>query len=356
MTSKVQSLKAFLADAGRVALVEVAGTKGSTPREKGAFMLVSGAASFGTIGGGQLEYMAIDKARQMLFSPLEGGEERSANGREKANDLAFCATNARSHSEGQAAKRPEGVVSEGIARASSTAAATRPDGFAAALPSRGRDVSATLDIPLGPEIGQCCGGRVEVSIRLVDAALAQELIAAAEAEEAQLPHVYIFGGGHVGQALASAVALLPVRVVVVETRVEALEGMPDTVETSLTPMPEAVVREAPPGGAFVVLTHDHALDFLIATEALKRRDAAYVGMIGSKTKKATFRSWFLKSADGSEAEFARLVSPIGGETVKDKRPQVIAALAAAEIMTALAAHATASAAPHHASRGKAMAG
>lgn len=356
MTSKVQSLKAFLADAGRVALVEVAGTKGSTPREKGAFMLVSGAASFGTIGGGQLEYMAIDKARQLLFSLLEGGEERSANGREKANDLAFSATNARSHSEGQAAKRPEGVVSEGTARASSTAAAAPPDGCAATLPSRGRDVSAMLDIPLGPEIGQCCGGRVEVLIRLVDAALARELVTAADAEAAQLPHVYIFGGGHVGQALASAVALLPVRVVVVETRVEALEGMPDTVETSLTPMPETMVRKAPAGAAFVILTHDHALDFLIATEALKRRDAAYVGMIGSKTKKATFRSWFLKSADGSEAEFARLVSPIGGDAVKDKRPQVIAALAAAEIMMALAAHAMASAAPHPASRGKAMAG
>lgn len=331
MNAKVQSLKAFLARAGRVALVEVAGTKGSTPREKGAFMLVSIAAIFGTIGGGQLEYMAIDKARQMLFSPLEGE---------------------------MAAERPEGV-GRGSARPkkmSSTAAATPPGGFAATLPSRGRDIRATLDIPLGPEIGQCCGGRVEVLIRLVDAALAQELVAAAEAEEAQLAHVYIFGGGHVGQALASAVALLPVRVAVVETRAEALDGMPDTIETSLTPMPEAMVREAPAGSAFVILTHDHALDFLIATEALKRRDAAYVGMIGSKTKKATFRSWFLKSADGSEAEFARLVSPIGGETVKDKRPQVIAALAAAEIMTALAAHAVAPAAPHPASRGKAMAG
>ncbi|RUV03674.1 xanthine dehydrogenase accessory protein XdhC [Mesorhizobium sp. M6A.T.Cr.TU.017.01.1.1] len=330
MNAKVQSLKAFLARAGRVALVEVAGTKGSTPREKGAFMLVSSAAIFGTIGGGQLEYMAIDKARQMLFSPLEGE---------------------------MAAERPEGV-GRGSARPkkmSSTAAATPPGGFAATLPSRGRDIRATLDVPLGPEIGQCCGGRVEVLIRLVDAALAQELVAAAEAAEAQLPHVYIFGGGHVGQALASAVALLPVRVAVVETRAEALDGMPDTIETSLTPMPEAMVREAPAGSAFVILTHDHALDFLIATEALKRRDAAYVGMIGSKTKKATFRSWFLKSADGSEAGFARLVSPIGGETVKDKRPQVIAALAAAEIMTALAAHAVAPAAPHPASRGKAMA-
>lgn len=329
MTSKVQSLKAFLGGAGRVALVEVAGTKGSTPRETGAYMLVSGAAIFGTIGGGQLEYMAIDKARQLLFSPLEGE---------------------------MAAERPEGVVSEGTARAPSTAAATPPDGFAATLPSRGRDTRTTLDVPLGPEIGQCCGGRVEVLIRLVDTALEQELVAAADAEQAQLPHVYIFGGGHVGQALASAVALLPVRVVVVETRAEALEGMPDTVETSLTPMPEAMVRKASAGAAFVVLTHDHALDFLIVAEALKRRDAAYVGMIGSKTKKATFRNWFLKAADGSEAQFADLVSPIGGDAVKDKRPQVIAALAAAEIMTALAAHAGARAAPHPVSRGKAMAG
>jgi xanthine dehydrogenase accessory factor len=292
MTSKVQSLKDFLAGQGLVALAEVAGTRGSTPREKGAFMLVSQAAIFGTIGGGQLEYMAIDKARQMLGSspsPLRGGAAGKAD-----------------------------LVGGG----------------------------ATLDVPLGPEIGQCCGGRVEVLIRLVGPALTAELIAAAQAEEARLPYVYIFGGGHVGQSLASAVALLPVRVVVVETRAEALDGMPETVETRLTPMPEAEARKAPAGNAFAILTHDHALDFLIVAEALKRDDTAYVGMIGSKTKKATFRTWFLKSADGSQAQFARLVSPIGGDGVKDKRPQVIAALAAAEIMTALVTHTAASNADH----------
>lgn len=360
MNSKVQGLKAFLGQTGRVALVEVAATKGSTPREAGAFMLVSASAIFGTIGGGQLEYMAIDKARQML-SPREGGEKRSAEGREKANDLAFSATNARSHSEGPAAKRPEGVASEGTTKASSTVAATPPDGFACTLPSRGREarievdeVCATLDVPLGPEIGQCCGGRVEVLIRLVDGALEQQLIANAQSEEARLPHVYLFGGGHVGQALAASLALLPIRVVVVETRAEALEGMPEAVETRLTPMPEAVVREAPAGSAFAILTHDHALDFLIVAEALKRDDTAYVGMIGSKTKKATFRNWFLKSAEGNEAEFSRLVSPIGGSAVKDKRPPVIAALAAAEIMTALAAHAVE--APCSAGAERAMAG
>ena len=265
----LQDLKRFLTQPS-LALVEVASAKGSTPREAGAWMLVSRKAIFGTIGGGQLEYMAIDKARSLLSAPTF---------------------------------RKFGTMK--------------------------------LDIPLGPEIGQCCGGRVEVAIRCVDKLLASDLIARAAAEEAKLPHVYLFGGGHVGHALASALSLLPMRTVVVETRTEELAGLPDGVETRLTALPEEVVREAPAGSAFLVLTHDHALDFLIVSEALKRADAAYVGMIGSKTKKATFKNWFLKNAGGAEAEFARLVSPIGGDTVKDKRPAVIASLAAAELITVL---------------------
>ncbi|TGQ06807.1 xanthine dehydrogenase accessory protein XdhC [Mesorhizobium sp. M2E.F.Ca.ET.219.01.1.1] len=324
MNSKVQSLKAFLGQAGRVALVEVAATKGSTPREAGAFMLVSASAIFGTIGGGQLEYMAIDKARQMLRSlpsPLWGGSDDEV-GRGGGRGVSMPPPRRANTSSRRLLSDPphEGEGNE-------TRIAVD-------------EVCATLDVPLGPEIGQCCGGRVEVSIRIVDGSLEQQLIARAQSEEAHLPHVYLFGGGHVGQALAASLALLPIHVVVVETRSEALEGMPETVEARLTPMPEAVVREAPAGSAFAILTHDHALDFLIVAEALKRDDAAYVGMIGSKTKKATFRNWFLKSAEGSEAQFDRLVSPIGGNAVKDKRPPVIAALAAAEIMTALASHAT----------------
>src|SRR6185312_14039258 len=203
------------------------------------------------------------------------------------------------------------------------------------LPSRGRDSPLSLDIPLGPEIGQCCGGRVEVRIRHLDQALRDALLDTAAAEDAAYPHVFLFGGGHVGHALASALSLLPLKVSVIETRADALDGVPTSVLTKLTPVPEEAVRDAPNGSAFVVLTHDHALDFLIVAEALKRPDAAYVGMIGSKTKKATFRSWFLKTAGGTETEFARLISPIGGAAVKDKRPAVIAALAAAEIMAAL---------------------
>jgi len=274
VTRIYSSLDAFLDTFPSAALVEVTQVKGSAPRESGTRMLVSSDAIFGTIGGGQLEYMTIDRARRML--------------REGERD-------------------------------------------------------AQLDIPLGPEIGQCCGGRVDLSIRLVDDALKAELVEKAHAEDRERPRIYVFGGGHVGTALAAAFALLPVHVVVVETRADALEGMPDAVDTRLTAMPEEMVRDAPPGAAFVVLTHDHALDFLIAGEALKREDAAYVGMIGSKTKKATLKNWFLKSANGTEAAFSRLVSPIGGDAVKDKRPAVIAALVAAEVMAALAAHSPASA-------------
>ena len=315
MATIKESLTAFFDGDHHVALVEVARAKGSTPREEGARMLVSPTSIHGTIGGGQLEFMAIDKARQMLRSspsPLREGSTREA---ERGGG-------------GSAALDP----------------AQSPPGPSGHPPRKGEGKIVTLDVPLGPEIGQCCGGRVEVSIRLVDEELETDLIRNAQVEDARLPYIYIFGGGHVGHALASAFALLPIHVAVVETRADALEGIPAGVATKLTAVPEEMVRSAPAGAAFVVLTHDHALDFLIVAEALKRKDAAYVGMIGSKTKKATFRSWYLKSAEGSEADFARLVSPIGGDAVKDKRPAIIAALAAAEIMTALAARSNATSA------------
>ncbi len=266
MSSILSGLEAFLASGEALALVEVSEARGSTPREAGTWMLVGPAAIFGTIGGGQLEFLAIDKARELI------------------------ATN---------------------------------------------EATGALDIPLGPEIGQCCGGSVALSITLVDDAKAGGLRQRARQQDAARPYVLLFGGGHVGNALAAALELLPLNVSVIETRSEALDGLPGTVRSVLTAVPEEAVRDAPAGSAFVVLTHDHALDFLIVTEALKRPDAAYVGMIGSKTKRETFRRWYLREADGTEENAVRLVCPIGGADLIDKRPAVIAALTAAEIMRAL---------------------
>ena len=266
MSAERARLLAFLDQWPRIALVEIVEARGSTPREVAAWMLVSPGDSFGTIGGGRLEFMAIERAREMI-----------------ADEIA----------------------------------------------------TDRLDVPLGPEIGQCCGGRVKIDIALADDELRATIPRRVECEEALHPAVFIFGGGHVGHALAAALSLLPLGLTLVETRTGQIGDLPEGVEAKLTAVPEEIVRAAPAGAGFLVLTHDHALDFLIVAEALKRDDAAYVGMIGSKTKRATFASWYLKEAGGDEAKLARLVCPIGGADVKDKRPSVIAALAAAEVMRAL---------------------
>jgi len=265
MQTNRDNIRDFLNRRKHVVLVEVKAADGSTPREAGAWMLVAADCIFGTIGGGQLEFMAIDHARLALDNGAHADE---------------------------------------------------------------------MTIPLGPEIGQCCGGRVALGFKHVDRGVAMRLIEKVDLEIAQRPHVYIFGAGHVGDALAMALSLVPLRTILVDTREDELAATQvPSIETCLTAMPEAVVRDAPAGSAFVVLTHDHALDFLITAEALARNDASYVGMIGSKTKRATFRNWLTREV-GRPDIFERLVCPVGGTAVKDKRPTVIAALAAAEIMVA----------------------
>ena len=99
--------------------------------------------------------------------------------------------------------------------------------------------------------------------------------------------------------------------------------------TTLSVLPEAKIRAPPSGATFAILTHDHALDFLLAVEALRRPDKAYVGMIGSRTKRATFTRY--AANEGVDAQ--SLVFPIGASFPRDKRPEVIAAFAAAEIQT-----------------------
>lgn len=190
---------------------------------------------------------------------------------------------------------------------------------------------AAMDVPLGPEIGQCCGGRVKVKLSHADTAQRAALLAQVAQEDGALPHVYVFGAGHVGRALAQILALLPVQLEVIDTRRDELDLLPAHIAKKLAAMPEAVVRTAPLGSSFVILTHDHALDFLIAQEALARSDAPYIGMVGSATKRARFASWYLGEG-GSAAALERLLLPIGRQGLGDKRPSVIAALAAAEIM------------------------
>lgn len=198
------------------------------------------------------------------------------------------------------------------------------------LIAEGRAAEA-MDVPLGPEIGQCCGGRVMVTLRYADDSVRQEIAERLDTEKRAEPNIYIFGAGHVGRVLAQILSLLPVRIEVIDTRQDELDALPPGIPNRRVAMPEAVVRSAPLGSAYVILTHDHALDFLIANEALARPDSPYIGMVGSRTKRAKFSSWYLEQG-GERQSLDRLILPIGAQGLGDKRPSVIAALAAAEIM------------------------
>ncbi|HEX2020773.1 MAG TPA: xanthine dehydrogenase accessory protein XdhC [Aurantimonas sp.] len=259
-----EALRAALSTGKPAALVTIVEAYGSTPREAGAAMLVTPGAIAGTIGGGRLEFDAIERARALLSS----GED-----------------------------------------------------------------SAEMDVKLGPGIGQCCGGRVILSIRRADPALMARMSADEEAARRSFPAVLIFGAGHTGRALAAALAPLPLDVRLIDSRPDMLKGLPQTVTAVAAALPEAEIEGAPPGAAYVVMTHAHSLDFMLAAAALERGDAAYVGMIGSATKRERFRREL--ETGGRGAAIGRLTLPIGGAALRDKRPAVIAALAAAEIVTCL---------------------
>jgi xanthine dehydrogenase accessory factor len=269
MNSLTPLLHALLDRAEPVVLVQVAAAKGSTPREAGTAMLVTGRRTHGTIGGGRLEWEATERARAML---------------------------------------DEGAL------------------------------ASTLRMPLGPAVGQCCGGNVTLELKRADAADV-EALAALEAKLAErLPQVLLFGAGHVGRALARALAPLPLRLRWIDSREQEFPEPPlDGPEVVLTEFWRAEVEAAPAGAAYFVMTYSHGLDFEICEAVLRRGDFAYLGLIGSRSKRARFEhGWRELGLD--EALLARLTCPIGGP-LKDKRPAVIAALAAAQLLHALAASA-----------------
>lgn len=190
-----------------------------------------------------------------------------------------------------------------------------------------------LKISLGPEIGQCCGGKVEVSLLEMyekDKCLALNRF---DKKDKNLPHVYVMGAGHVGRALALQLQHLPVRCVLIDSRVDELAKCSADVETRLSAIPEEDIKSAPRGSAYVILTHDHALDFILCGAALDRHDAKYVGMIGSKTKRVKFKKWYQVNYDNNLIR--DFTCPIGNVKNQDKRPSIIASFVAAEVIDML---------------------
>jgi xanthine dehydrogenase accessory factor len=139
----------------------------------------------------------------------------------------------------------------------------------------------------------------------------------------------------VAQALIRLMPELPFDVTWIDSRAELLPApLPDNVHPLCVQTPTNTVNSAPAGARFLVMTHDHGLDYALCRKVLERNDFAWLGLIGSKSKGARFRSRLAR--DGIAAEtIARLVSPIGVEGVNNKWPAAIAVAVAAQLLQGL---------------------
>ena len=296
---------------GSAALVTLARVEGSSPREAGARMVVRPSGGFhGTIGGGALEWAALDAAQAAL---KEGRGPRLA-------PLA-----------GARARAWRNAAADGSNGAIETFDTRDLDDLSPFGDRRGRRRSDAQGAPRAATAGS--SGRSSTSWR-------------SEAPTARLPAdegwieplgdsaraVYLFGAGHVGRALALALAPLPFAVRWIDSRRDAFPAhAPANVALIHAPEPAAELADAPDGALIVVMTHSHALDLEIVAAALAPERFGYVGLIGSATKRARFLSQ-MRAAGLTEVRARPPRLPDRPPGVKAKDPAVIAASTAAQLL------------------------
>ncbi len=186
---------------------------------------------------------------------------------------------------------------------------------------------------LGARLGQCCGGQVQLQFERVSA---QDRDALAQRLDVPLLPLALFGGGHVGRALVQVLAPLPFRVRWIDSRDDIFPPeRPHNVEIEHSEPVQAAVADLPVGSMVLIMSFSHAEDFALVTACLERQrvnhDLPFVGLIGSKTKWASFQSR-LRARGWSDAELARITSPIGIAGIHDKRPAVMAVSIAAQLL------------------------
>jgi xanthine dehydrogenase accessory factor len=186
---------------------------------------------------------------------------------------------------------------------------------------------------LGPSLGQCCGGVMTLRFEAVGPA---DVAALSQRLSGNLQPVALFGGGHVGHALVDVLSRLPFELTWIDSR----EGIfPEAVPANVTgehsdPVQGAVCGLAPQS-CVLIMSFSHAEDLDIVAECLKRQreknDLPYIGLIGSRTKWATFRHR-LQARGFTDEELAQVSSPIGLPGITGKEPEVIAVAVAAQLL------------------------
>ena len=249
--------------------ITVHSTQGSVPRETGTWMLVFAQGEWGTVGGGHLEFEAMADARALL------SQAKTSHGME---------------------------------------------------PVEKRFV-------LGPSLGQCCGGVVVLRLTRVTA---QDVPGLQLEHRRSLQPLALFGGGHVGKALVRVLSTLPFSVRWIDSRDEIFpHDMPAHIESEHSNPVQAAVSDLAPNSLVLIMSFSHAEDLDVVMACLLRQrnkaDLPYVGLIGSATKWASFRSR-LRERGFSDAECDHVTSPIGVQGIRGKEPEVIAIAVAAQLL------------------------
>jgi len=328
-------------------LVTVVAIAGSGPREAGARMIVTAERSYGTIGGGNLEYQAIAAARERaLAQPAAGAwTERYPLG---ANLGQCCGGVVTLHFEVHRSPCPgwpAQLRELGAGGAPVTLARPLRAAAAGAALVIGEDTArGSLGDPELDAAAAAAARRALVEEGADTATLVHELRvpAAGGRERAEVlierlagPDfcVVLFGAGHVGQALVEVLARsVPCRLLWVDSRAELLPGEPPAqVEPVLAADPVQLVPHLPAGAYCLVMTHSHALDQALCEALLRRRDFAFLGLIGSATKRRRFLKR-LREAGIPDTELARLTCPIGLDGIRSKLPGAIGVSVAAQLL------------------------
>lgn len=254
-------------------LVRVHEVQGSGPREVGAWMAVGTTALIGSIGGGRLEFDAIAQARALLVQAGATGVEQRR-------------------------------------------------------------------YPLGPSLGQCCGGVVTLSFERLGAADLADLQARG-LDAAPLLSVALFGGGHVGRAIVRLLGELPARVFWVDSRDEVFPtDLPAMARAEHSDPVQAAVRDIEPGAQVLIMSFSHAEDLEVLAACLQRQreraDLGTLGLIGSKSKWASFRHR-LEARGFTPVELDAVRCPIGLPAIAGKQPALIALAVVAQLFSAASA-------------------
>lgn len=348
MQAWLSDLQQLLAHGDTVVLVTVARVEGSAPREAGTKMIVTRDTARHTIGGGHLEWRAIEIAREVLRDgarrPRTRRLERLALGpslgqccggavvlafeRLDVSDLGWVATLAKRLAAGQASVRSVsfGPSADPVLLTDGEPGCATPD----CLLWDGAGFDEQGKARAGNQGG---GSPAELATLLTETIVPREF------------QVVLFGAGHVGAALVRVLATLPCHVRWVDERdaqfaqhllPAALHDLAN-VEVDANDAPDEAVDEAKPDSYFIVMTHNHARDLALAERILRRGDFAFFGMIGSRTKRRQFEHR-LAARGIDPARLARMTCPIGIEGIVDKSPEVIAIAAAAQLLRAVEAN------------------